>query len=299
MSKTKYNSIEEFVSRNKGSFQSIGVKYVRKTDRFTYDDFEFGARMKTCYRNANPFCEHIKGQRVKIYRGSHFMMSKEMTGIDLGGINGRQFSSFLGVFTKNLHKQFESNPSLYDKKITFIGSNKKAYFKSVWDDVEVGDYFFDVDIKNAYWQALRKLGYIDSRLYNRYLEQDEYKKAKRFCVSFLKRTNKVNYYYPMVERPQSKSDYGVYTINCDNTLYSKIFANVCNEVYNTIYYAMKDVDSDKIISYNTDNVVVIGKENVDKIKRAFNKFGYLYKNSICKKISESEYTRGGKIRTFR
>ena len=274
---------------------SIGSGGYEKLDKFSYDKDYYLKVIDTQFRNGMPFAEQFVGSRRKLYKFGRFICTNKISELDLGGIKNRQFISFLGTFTKNIYNQFAENPKLYDKQIKFLGNTSKFKNLDVWRELNEGDVFFNIDFKNAYWQTLRRLGYIDAKFYSRYVLQDEYKKAKRYCVSFLGRSNKVVYHYP----EGCGLPYGDYEISCDTSVLRNVYMNVRNEIYNSIYYAMSELESmDNVLGFNTDGIYVVDRKSLDIVKSKLMEMGIIFKSSICKKINDYEYIQESTVRTF-
>lgn len=272
------------------------MKRVERTfenmDKWSYNDDAYESIIGQQKRNPHPFAEQVIGGRRKLYKNGKFICSNNLdNAIDLGGIKKSQFAPFLGMFYKSLYGQFAVNPNLYDKKIDFIGKvSKDKNFKS-WESLSEDDWFWNVDLKSAYWQVCYRLGYIDSKLYFKYSDQEEYKKAKRYCVSFLARKNKMIYNYPTLGLS--------YEISCDIDVLERVYSNIRNELYNCIAYAMEELCLENSwLEYNIDGVSVIGQENVNMVKRKFKEMGLDFKSSLCIKIDQYDYKQGSKVKAF-
>lgn len=262
-------------------------------DKFGYSDDRFNAIIKQQGMNPHPYAVQVVGSRKKLYKEGKFICSNNLeNAIDLGDIKKSQFAPFLGLFNKSLYGQFASNPLLYDLKVDCMGKMSRDIHINAWESLKEGDLFYNVDLKNAYWQVCYKLGYIDSYLYMKYLNQDEYKKAKRYCISFLARSNKMSYNYPTLGYS--------YEIKCETGVLNMVYTNIRNELYNYISYAMEElVGENSWIEYNIDGVSVIGKDNVEKVKAKFSELGLIFKTSLCVKINEYDYNQGGRIKSLK
>jgi hypothetical protein len=230
--------------------------------------------------------EHTIGSRRKLIvggkiRASH--MRSEM--LDLGGITHKQFSTFLGSFSKQLYKSFAEKECLYNLKINFKDVSKRKNFKK-WDSMSVGAVFYCVDLKSAYWQIARKLEYIDDDFYKLYLRNDTYKRAKRYCVSFLARKNKMHYTIDELH----------YDVNCEDEVFRNVYKNIRNELYNSITKVVP-LCSD-FIEYNIDGISVLAND-VDIVTDAFIKAGLDYKITRCVKINDETYTHGCGSKNFK
>jgi len=237
-------------------------------------------------RNKKDFMEHIIGSRRKLIINGKVRATHISAGnIDLGNITHKQFSIFLGLFSKQIYKSFYDNEKLYDLKIEFRKQSKKKDFKK-WDSMQEGSVFYNIDLKSAYWQIARKLGYIGDVFYNRYIKDDSYKKAKRYCISFLARKNKMHYNINQI----------TYDINCEDEVLRGVYKNIRNELYNTITNVVSLCSS--FVEYNIDGISVSAKD-VDIVTDAFISLGLVYKITRCVKVNDESYNYGCKIKNFK
>ena len=197
------------------------------------------------------------------------------------------FKVFLSNFTKQLHKQFLKNDALFTLSISPV-IPARAKNQDIWSEVKVGEYFYCVDINSAYWQVAFMLGYIKEPFYHKYLRCDEYKQAKRYCISFLARQNKSTYI-----------SNGCVTnhITCDTSLYRVVYENIRHKLYNLVNEMIEAVDN-KQIQYNVDAVYVLS-ENLSTVQNVLKNNNLLHKIIECRKVGENEYTYKGKTRKFK
>jgi hypothetical protein len=236
--------------------------------------------------NKNVIQEHYLGSRKKLYSNNTLIATLSLTdSLYLGGLSNPQFISFLGMFNKQLYARFNSNVELYDISISFSGCARGKNIES-WDNMNVGDYFYNIDLKSAYWQMANKLGYISKVMFDRYIHLDSYKQAKRLCISFLAREN--NMYY------LNNSDN--YTIGCDTSVLKGVYQNIRNELYNCIESSIQGIEN--WIEYNIDGVYV-SKNELNIVKDKLKGMGLLYKITECRKLNELEYSYGCKIKRFK
>ena len=207
------------------------------------------------------------------------------THLDIGQISKQQFNSFLGGFTKQLYKQLRDKPDLLNLHIDFDNSSRaKNYYN--WDKLNVGDFFYNIDLNSAYWQVAHKLGYLSDKMYESYIDLDEYKMVKRLCVSFLARTNKRKYH----------NEHKSFEIKCNTESLQQIYRNIRYYLYNVVAEAVDSTD--EWIEYNIDGVTVLNTD-VDKIQKYFDDNNWKYKITECRKLSDVEYLYGNKSRRFR
>ena len=149
----------------------------------------------------------------------------------------------------------------------------------------IGSYFYNIDIRSAYWQIAFRLGYISEKMFKKYVDVDSYKKAKRYCISFLARTNRMQY------TSKGVSD----IVICDTTLLRQVYNNIRSELYKVVQDSL--ANDIPYIEYNIDGVSVM-KEDLQKITDFFSNSNIKYKITECKKVSEHEYLFNGFNRVF-
>ena len=264
-------------------------------EKWTYSEREYKMIVSTITRNKHIFSEQVIGSRKKIYLKGQFICTNPVESIHLGKIKNKQFSSFLGIFYKDMYHQFKLNESLHDLDVKPIG----LYFRDTnlenYDKLQVDDIFWNIDLNSAYWQIAHRLGYISHNLFFKYMNNDDYKEAKRYCISFLARHNKMIYNTPISETETTK-----YEIYCNTTLFEKIFHNIRNELYNCIYNAMQDtLKNNSWIEYNIDGVTVLNRESLNQIKDKFIEMNLFFKSTLCTKINDLKYQYGNKSKNIR
>ena len=77
-----------------------------------------------------------------------------------------------------VYKKFLKNPDLYDLDIKTEGLSRQKN-KEYWDTIPDNTFFYNIDLSSAYWQIAFRLGYLDKRMFDRYMLDDQYKKVKR------------------------------------------------------------------------------------------------------------------------
>jgi hypothetical protein len=256
-----------------------------KYERLECSDKQFNVDKDIQTDNGTFFMEHIKGARKRLIVHNQVVSATiSKNHIDLGKLTKLRFTALLGRFNKQLYRRFRTIPELYDIDIVFNG-NSKGKNKDVWESMKNGQVFYNPDIRTAYWQVGNKLGYIDHSLFVDLLHDDVTKQAKRYCFSFLKRDNYMNYH----------TDKGNYTITCDTTVLKKVTNNVRAQLYNDIAYAKDGLK--KVIEWNTDGICVLPEE-LDIVTARLKECGLEYKISYCVKIDEYTYKCGSKIKNF-
>jgi hypothetical protein len=227
-------------------------------------------------KNNAPIREQLIGSRKILYSHNKMLVSTIKTkNLSLGNLPEKMFHSFLGGFSKHLYKQFQKNEELFSLDIKFKGISRSKN-KDFWDTLENGKYFYNIDLSSAYWQMANKLGYITDKYFFEYQESDTYKQAKRYCVSFLGRSNVMTY----------KNNGLEYTIECDTNVLKKVYENIRNYLYLCIEKSMVGISN--YIEYNIDGVSVLAKD-VDIVKANMKAMGLKFKLTQCRKISATEY----------
>ena len=141
--------------------------------------------------NGNVMSEQVFGSKKTLWvNGKISAIIGETNSLDFGGLDPKYFTSFLGQFNKQLFSQFQKSPTLFNLDIKPISSSVRAKNMDAWSNIPIGTFYCSIDFKSAYWQFAHKLGYLNTQMFNRYMPDDNYKVAKRFCISFLGRQNK-------------------------------------------------------------------------------------------------------------
>lgn len=232
------------------------------------------------------YFEHFTGSRKTLSNEKNepictFVSSNSL---DLGNLTKQNFFSFLGLFSKNLYKSFLDNPELMDMTVNFQGMSRKKSRKN-FDALEIGEFFYNIDLNNAYWQIAHQLGYIDDNFYFKYKDNDDYKTVKRLCISFLSRQNRKMYFLP-------NGDF--FTITCETSVLQQVYKNIRNCLY-LIFSELSD--ETKYFAFNIDSIY-IGKDDLKYVKNTLHEMKLDFKLTLCQKINSLEYTFGKKIRKF-
>lgn len=249
---------------------------------------EFEKRKVVQKGNKADFREHIIGSRKNLWVYSSLIATNcNNFNLDIDNtLPNKNFISFLGNFRKNLYNNLNKKPELLDLKIAYT---RQSRFKNIelFDSLNVNDIFHNIDLNSAYWQIAHKLGYISKSFFIKYKDQDEYKEAKRYCISFLVRQNKVVYH------PYGKPSY---QITCDNTIFKNIYDNIRNHLYECVYNSVSDFNN--ILEFNIDGITVLYKD-LDIVRQNFKDMGLEYKTIMCIKENEYQYKHGSKLRNFK
>lgn len=239
----------------------------------------------TLVNNNRRFSERTLGSRKTICIDNKPKVTIEVeNSLNIGGITGKEFASFLGNFNRNLYYCLK-NERLAFTSIIFNGNSRKKQ-KSFWDNLKVEDCFYNVDLKSAYWQVAHKLGYITTDFYEKY-SSDRYKQAKRYCISFLARRNECTYF---------DGDDKFRTIYCDTSILNNVYKNIRNKLYICINDAI-DVCDGEYLDYNIDAITI----PYNKLKCVVDYFlglGFEIKVTVCIKANEKQYYYGSKLRNF-
>lgn len=259
---------------------------MRQFSKIEMNQTDYAVRFITQVENKNLFMEQQHGSRKNLLvHGFLVATTSPNGGLDLGGLEKREFTSFLGLFTRKLYSQFYKFPELHSLDVRFMGT-ARGKNRINWEDMPVGHIFFNLDLSSAYWQILYYLNYIDKKMFDSYINSKRHKTAKRFCVSFLARNKKTTYHNP---------DGSTYEIQCNTEVLKKVYSNVRKELYRTIQGALNG--SKTYLEYNIDGVTVL-PEDLEVIKQYFNSRGLTYKTTICTKINATQYQYGKEIKNF-
>lgn len=229
--------------------------------------------------------EQILGSRTNLFDETNKLIVSHVrdASIDLGKLSKAKFFSFIGLFHKNLYKNLLDTPDLMSLEITFSGMSRKKN-KIEFEKMPIGTFFYNLDLNSAYWQIAYKLGYIDFDMFTKYQNDDEFKVAKRLCISFLSRKNRKNYYVNGAE----------HTIICDTGVLKQVYTNIRNTLYNIFTECSVEVE---YIAYNIDSIY-IKKSDLPAVKKIFDEMGLQYKLVLCQKTAQREYVYGNEKRIF-
>jgi hypothetical protein len=230
--------------------------------------------------------EHTLGSRKTLFSNHElcgFYSSKNTLPLS-NNLDHKKFFVFLSTFNKCLFSQIRKNESLLLLNIDFHGVSRSKN-KEAWKYLKNKEIFYNVDLSSAYWQIAYKLGYINKKLFLKYIENDDYKQAKRYCISFLARENYMIYFDG---RNNNR-------IECDNSCFNTIYSNIRHELYNTIDKIKNQVSN--WIEYNIDGISVMSKD-LDFTKEILDQLDLRYKVNECFKVDKNEYYFKGKIRKF-
>lgn len=235
--------------------------------------------------NGTSFRVEIVGKRSKLMVYERMIKTHvKKSGFDLGGLSNEKFSAFIGRFNKHLYKRFRTIESLWGINISWEGGAGGS-IPDNWKKMKKGDFFYSIDLKSAFWQLGYKLGYVDQDFFDQFIQDDLYKVAKRLCYSWLARKRKAIYYTPS----------GIVEIKGEIGVIKKVFDNVRYELYNKIKDARSGLET--VIEWNIDAISVLGSE-LDIVKERFDKMGLVYKVTLCRKLNETEYQHGSKIKNY-
>lgn len=256
----------------------------RKTLEITSEHYE--KTKKVLLTNGSKVFEHNLGSRKTLISNNEIcgFLSVENNLPLSENIDSKKFYTFLGSFTKNLYLQIKKNQSLLMLKVDFNGLSRAKNHKS-WSKLKSKNKFYNLDLSSAYWQMAYRLGYISKRMFDQYIDNDDYKQAKRYCISFLARDNHMLY---LDNRPIDR-------IECDTECLKLIYKNIRHELYRTIDLIKSEIPD--WIEYNIDGISVHEKDLKSCIS-IIEKLGLKYKLNECLKIDKLEYYFKGKIRKF-
>ena len=251
-----------------------------------YPEVRYNEIRNRLLKNNRNFSEQVFGGRKTIYLNNQVTATTVAdAGLIMGDITKRQFMAFLGMFNRIMYQQFKKNTELLSLKIEFKGVSRKKN-NLLWDKMSYGTMFYNLDLSSAYWQIAYRLGYITEKVYLNYIDKDEYKEVKRYCVSFLARANKKKY----------TSNTGEYEIKCDMTPLQAVYDNIRNELYKTINEIAEQFP--EVLEQNIDGITVL-LDDYKKAKELLLEKGLKFKVTQCIKMNDFEYFYGSKPRAFK
>jgi hypothetical protein len=250
------------------------------------DQENYSLRIQVQEENQNGFSEQVHGSRKKLFVQNKIIATNSPNGyLDLGGLTTQEFTAFLGLFTRGLYSQFRKFPELYDQKIDFRGTARHKH-RANFLALPVGEFFYNIDLSSAYWQVAYRLNYISEKTFNKYMASKKHKTAKRFCVSFLARTNKKIYTDPKGNKS---------TIECDISVLRTVYSNIRKELYKLVQEGLNGKET--YLEYNIDGMTVL-QEDLSEIADFFDSQNLIYKTTLCRKVNDRQYSYGSEIRNF-
>lgn len=260
---------------------------MKKYAKLECNESEYNMIQSTQFQNDNYVTEQFIGSRKKLYANKKMIATVSLyNSLELGGITKSQFNSFLGSFNKQLYKRFLESPELYSSKIEFKGVSREKNY-SEWERLNDQEFFYNVDLRSAYWQVAYKLGYLSDKMFKTYASSDEYKMAKRVCISFLSRRNYMIYH--------SKNN-DSQKIECDTSVLKQVYENIRHYLYNTMLNCVRQ--EIKWIEYNIDGVT-IPSEYLFQVTSYLKDLNLEFKITECRKLNDNTYLYKNKERKFR
>lgn len=250
------------------------------------EDKEFDPTMNVLIKNGSRVSEQLYGSRRILYSDSQVCGYSQLDYyLPISeNLPSKKFYSFLASFKRSLYSQFRKNNDLLKLRIEHKGMTRDKNFEN-WNLLKPKSEFYTIDLNSAYWQFAYKLGYISKKVFNTYIDLEEYKEAKRYAISFLARENEMVYHDGrQIDR-----------IECDISCLYQVYENIRNEMYKSVESVVNIIPG--WIQYNIDSISVI-ESDVKKVQEAFESIGLRYKIETAIKIDEMEYCVNGKIRKF-
>jgi hypothetical protein len=248
---------------------------------------EYEKILATQKANGTKYREQVSGGRKSLYVGKILVASiVTASSLQLDNVTQKEFVQLLAMFQKNVNKSLLTNDKLFWLSVPYSGYSK-AKNKQNWANMPISQAFYSFDISNAYWQFAYRLGYISRSLYEDYAYMDNFKTAKRYCVTFLARNKKMAY---------TDSKGLKYDIICDSKVYDRVYTNIRNSIYQSVADIREGLE-DGWIEFNTDGISVL-PEYADEVKQRFKKLGLEFKITLCRKISDYQYQSGSKTKNF-
>lgn len=232
--------------------------------------------------------EKFGSRKFIIVDGNYAYTEKNGEGIETG-LTTREFVAFISGFKRSLNHQLKKHPELLDLKIPYTQSVAKK-FHNIYDALIEGDRFYNIDLSSAYWQVAHRLGYISTKVFNKYMLLDNYKHAKRLCISFLgRRRDKIIYEVKdgvYIERKEVLSQRD-----------EQIFMNIRHELYSIINGIVEQLGSG-VLEYNTDALSVLPHKRKE-VEDYFSSLGLIFTVNHCIKKDNIQYLRNSKLRNFK
>jgi hypothetical protein len=285
---------------------------MRDLSRYEVDNSKYSRIISNQISNKRDLFEVITGKRKSVFRLEKPYIRKDKNGKEhieyktllctntitqlvIGKLKKESFVRFLAEVKLNIHRNVIESPELLDLKIDYKNS-KQGRNLGYWHSLPDESYFYSIDFKSAYWQMAYKIGYITETLYWNYMNLDDYKVAKRLCISFLGRSVTVNYLGKTFKNEENFGQPLIITCDNDSLYYKRIYKNIRNLLNNYLYDVVR-LSNGNFIKYNTDGIWVT-KESIEPIKKYLKDNDILFKTTLCKKISSTEFIQSKELINF-
>lgn len=170
------------------------------------------------------------------------------------------------------------------KKIANVRGSNSQLFKNL----AIGEKFYYLDVRHAYWQVAYKMGMLSEKLYNRYADDKEMKLFRNMSFACVLAPKKVDY----IVRGCFMN-----TIIEDTSIYRELYRKIRHTTYNLIGYA-KTLLNDKWIDYNIDGISFTA-DSLEQAEQIFKELDYVYTLNKCEKLNEYQYVKDdGEIKHF-
>lgn len=208
---------------------------------------------------------------------------------NLKGFDEKSIKLLMGMYRKVLNNvnQYLENNSHKINKIEPKNIKVKTINRTIFSDIKINDFFWQIDLNSAYWQMAYKLGYINKSLYNQYVSDKSTKLHKQISLAFLNKSIECEYYV---------SGKMINKIECLCDSNKQVYQNIINQTRNVIADTCEHIDY-KIIAQNID-AIYIDKQLLDKAQEYLDKHNILYKKSLCVKVDENKYSNAGEVKNM-
>lgn len=192
--------------------------------------------------------------------------------------------SFIGIIRKELDKYINSHPD-----IAKVKANHNTVSSNMTNFKKIEKVFWEIDINNAYLQVLFYLGYISESTYNKYKNNETYKQAYIYALTWLQSDEIVEQYANGV---LVKSD------NKYKAEYKTIYDNVRYFINNMVSEAISLIPQEHFIKRAVD-AIYIHHDAMTLIRDYFISKGIEVKKNLLFKFDESNYIKENKIIAFK
>ena len=223
--------------------------------------------------------EAKRGQRYLFHNGKMVAKRKYKTSVEKKIKTRKEQQKVLSLIA-NVKKSFTS----HIKKVGTVEEIPQHYgsvytnriaFRELPNDTEL----FYIDIKHCYWRIAFILGYISTKVYENNLDKKEmklYRNMALSCTIAPKIIEIHEYNKPMVIQQE------------DTVMHKIMYSNIRFFAWNLMGNIVNELGKDKVFGYWTDGILV-GKNEVNKVKKIFDVNNLLYRVKNCVKIDDKHY----------
>jgi hypothetical protein len=139
--------------------------------------------------------------------------------------------------------------------------------------MEIGTPYNLVDISHCYWQIAYRIGMINQKTYEKYIQEEHHKLLRNMALTCVLAPKVVTYYNKQIEI--------VNTIEEDTSLYRAVYRKICQTSFELMSNLAKLCEDD-FLYYNTDGIA-IPTRNLQKVMQFLKDNDFIFTVTQCQK----------------